>query len=205
MRYGLKEIMEMRPVTYTWKEQKERGTQLGLIAQELQEIVPEMVYNPANDFVRDEEGNLVAAGKEGDLLGVSYTSLIPVLIKGMQEQQAQLLEQTERIAELENQLANAAQKAPQELNGMRMPKLYQNNPNPFKESTEIRFFLPETVQEATLFVYDMQGQPALEIAITERGNTSQRIDGGMLNQGMYLYALIADGREVDVKRMILTK
>ena len=51
----------------------------------------------------------------------------------------------------------------------------------------------------------MQGRPALENAIDARGETSQRIDAGMLESGMYLYALIADGEEVDVKRMILTK
>ncbi|MEM1000666.1 MAG: tail fiber domain-containing protein [Bacteroidota bacterium] len=205
LNYGLKEIMELRPVSYNWKNDDNQSLQLGMIAQELQEVVPEMVYNPAEDYIRNEEGNLVPAGKEGDLLGVKYVALIPVLVKGMQEQQAQILEQTERIAELEAQLASSGSKSGQGLNDLGLPKLYQNNPNPFREETNIRFFLPQTVQEATLFVYDMQGQPVLEIAITERGNANQRIDGGMLTQGMYLYALIADGREVDVKRMILTK
>lgn len=38
-----------------------------------------------------------------------------------------------------------------------------------------------------------------------RGEASITIDGGSLNAGMYLYALIADGKVVDTKRMILTK
>ncbi|MEL7399275.1 MAG: tail fiber domain-containing protein [Pseudomonadota bacterium] len=212
LNYGLKEIMELRPVSYNWKDDDDKGLHLGMIAQELQEVVPEMVYNPAEDYIRNEEGNLVPAGKEGDLLGVKYDALIPVLVKGMQEQQAQVLEQqaqildqNERIAELEAQLAASGSKSGQSLNDLDLPKLYQNNPNPFREETNIRFFLPQTVQEAILFVYDMQGQPVLEILITDRGDANQRIDGGLLPQGMYLYALIADGREVDVKRMILTK
>ncbi len=31
------------------------------------------------------------------------------------------------------------------------------------------------------------------------------IDGYTLDAGMYLYSLIADGKEVDTKKMILTK
>jgi len=38
-----------------------------------------------------------------------------------------------------------------------------------------------------------------------RGESSQWISGSELSAGMYLYALIVDGKEVDTKRMILTK
>lgn len=211
--YGMEELMAFRPVTYTWKEDAQRGLQLGLIAQEVREIVPEMVYDPSKDMVLDEEGNMVPAGKPGDRLGINYSLFIPILIKGVQDQQAQIEEQAQRIRDLEDQLADAnfkqgsAQGSVQDLGSadLRLPALYQNNPNPFRESTEIRFYLPVDVQQAMLYVYDMQGQPVLEIPITDRGEAKQRIDGGMLNQGMYLYALIADGQEIDVKRMILTK
>ena len=36
--------------------------------------------------------------------GINYVSLVPVLIKGMQEQQALIVEQADKIADLERQL-----------------------------------------------------------------------------------------------------
>lgn len=205
MNYGLEEIMELRPVTYSWKDRPDQGTQLGLIAQEVEEVLPEVVYNPTKKFVYDEEGKLVQAGDENARLGLNYSLILPVMINGMQEQQTLIEEQAQRIDELEQLIANGGLKQGQGSSDLRIPTLYQNSPNPFRESTEIRFYLPEDTREATLYIYDMQGAPVLELAINERGESSQRIDGGMLESGMYLYALIADGQEVDVKRMILTK
>lgn len=51
----------------------------------------------------------------------------------------------------------------------------------------------------------MNGDQIAEYPIANRGEASITIDGGSLNAGMYLYALIADGKVVDTKRMILTK
>jgi len=38
-----------------------------------------------------------------------------------------------------------------------------------------------------------------------KGKQSVTINGNSLQPGMYLYALVIDGKEVDTKRMILTK
>jgi len=43
-----------------------------------------------------------------------------------------------------------------------------------------------------------------QITITERGNGSQIISGSEFAAGIYLYGLLVDGNELDVKRMILT-
>jgi hypothetical protein len=84
----------LRPVTYTLNISKEITTaepriqespaQYGLIAQELQEVFPEIV-----------------AAQEDGTLGVRYMELIPVLIKAYQEQQAELEALKERISKLE--------------------------------------------------------------------------------------------------------
>ena len=44
-----------------------------------------------------------------------------------------------------------------------------------------------------------------KFTLTERGENFLTIEGYELTPGMYLYALIADGQEVDIKRMILTE
>ncbi len=64
-------------------------------------------------------------------------------------------------------------------------------------------YLPESVQSATLYTYTMQGKTLQQIQITARGDTQVEITGNTLDSGMYLYALIADNEEIDVKRMIL--
>ncbi len=74
--YGLSEVMKLRPVSYTWKNSPEQGTKLGLIAQEVRPVINEIV----------KEGN-----DADKTLALSYTELIPVLIKAVQEQE-QLIE-----------------------------------------------------------------------------------------------------------------
>ena len=50
----------------------------------------------------------------------------------------------------------------------------------------------------------LQGKQVMKLAVEGRGSTSVTVDGSTLAAGMYIYALIADGREIDSKRMILT-
>jgi hypothetical protein len=82
--------------------------------------------------------------------------------------------------------------------------LYQNEPNPFSINTKIKYFLPKQVSQAQLLIFDMQGAliKTYHILSREQGNTI--VTSGELNAGMYIYTLVADGIEVDSKRMILT-
>jgi len=83
--YGLEEILKLRPVTYRWKNPTTTDrTQIGLIAQELQQVIPEIVY----------------ADRDG-ILSVNYTALLPVIVKAMKEQKITIDRQEERIAALE--------------------------------------------------------------------------------------------------------
>jgi len=84
------------------------------------------------------------------------------------------------------------------------PVLYQNEPNPFDKDTEIRFYLPERINNAKLLIFNMQGNQLRSINITQKGNGFEIIHGSDLQPGMYMYTLIVDGREIDTKRMILT-
>ena len=72
-------------------------------------------------------------------------------------------------------------------------------------SGQIRYYLLENVHIAYLCFYDLQGKQLKQITLTQRGEGSEIIQGSQFAAGIYLYALIADGQEVDVKRMILTE
>jgi hypothetical protein len=51
----------------------------------------------------------------------------------------------------------------------------------------------------------MQGSQIEQFQLLLTGKGSIKIEGSSMEPGMYLYTLIADGIEVDTKKMILTK
>lgn len=156
----------------------------GLIAQELQEIYPDLVYEESDGY-----------------LSVNYIEIIPLLIKSIQELRLQV-----------DELTNSPNKAVQRNGGttgtddiLYSAVLYQNNPNPFSENTSIKCVIPQKVTKADLYIYDMNGHQIESMNISQRGNVSLVIEGNHLDAGMYLYSLITDGTVIDTKRMILTK
>lgn len=84
--YGLQQVMQMKPVSFEWKERPEQGRKIGFLAQDLQTIVPEVVSD--TEWGRDEHNKLTS--KPSEVLGVYYSDLIPVLTKAIQEQQTQI-------------------------------------------------------------------------------------------------------------------
>jgi hypothetical protein len=85
--YGLSDLLKLRPVTYRWKDSSDEAEHNGFIAQEVQKVFPASVST--------------GGGKTGTMLTVDYTSLIPVAVKAIQQQQAIIEKQERRIAELE--------------------------------------------------------------------------------------------------------
>ena len=65
--------------------------------------------------------------------------------------------------------------------------------------------LPEVTRQARLIIYSLEGRQLKNIQVNERGTATVKISGSEFNPGMYLYALIADGKVIDTKRLILTK
>lgn len=87
--YGLREVLQLRPVTFNWKDKPETGRQLGLIAQEVEIVLPELVTTE-----KDAE----------QTKGLNYIGLVPVTIKAIQQQQAQIEDQQKRISEEQEQI-----------------------------------------------------------------------------------------------------
>jgi hypothetical protein len=78
---GLNEILKLKPRLFDWKEETKIGEKnvAGFIAQEVQPILPELVYD-----YKYNENETKKSIKMGDIL--------PTLVKAMQEQQAQIEE-----------------------------------------------------------------------------------------------------------------
>lgn len=220
--YGLDELMKLRPVTYKWKKDPDKGDQVGLIAQEVQKVLKEIVYDPKEDLVADEDGNMVRLKNAEELrLGISYSALIPVIIKSIQEQQAIIVDQQSTIEEqnskitnllteleavksaLAEQTFNPGNGSEEESGQLDKARMIQNSPNPFNESTNIEYYLPETVSDAKLYIYNMNGSLVSKHQLDSRGASSFTLKANSLSPGIYLYSIVADDKELGVKRMII--
>lgn len=115
LHYGLAEILKMQPVSFNWKDPNNPDTKIGLIAQDLLELIPEAVKT--HTWIRDSEADNASLKRiELDRLGVYYADLIPVLINAIKEQNEEierlkkaLISQNaleERISLLEQKISN---------------------------------------------------------------------------------------------------
>ncbi|MFR1236999.1 MAG: T9SS type A sorting domain-containing protein [Barnesiella sp.] len=154
---------------------------IGLRSEEVQSVVPEVVYTT----------------QEGET-GIAYNELVGLLIEAMKEQQATISELQAAVNELKSPSTIESQASDN-------AALLQNVPNPFDKETRIGYTLPSTVSSAQLLVYDLQGNQLKNIPVISRGKGEVVIQASELSAGMYVYTLLADGKEVATKRMILTK
>lgn len=176
---------------------------IGLIAQEVEKVFPEVVRTQYDGTK-----------------GILYSDLIGVLIEAVNDLQDSLATQGAQIATLQNQM-NAMQAVFFANNGAQ-PKveqqgraadtdfseaiLYQNTPNPFKHETTIAYRLPSDIQSAAICIYNLNGQQLKKYDLDASViSDSVTVEGSTLTAGMYIYALIIDGQMVASKRMVLTE
>lgn len=203
----------LTPISYRYKdttaEQKERGTYIdkngneielpeeepnqvlkkrhfGFVAQELQQVYPDLVYEQDNGY-----------------LAVNYTELIPILVQSIKELKAEVDALSGKgEARLAPSSGTAAVDA---VEAGEVPSMDQNVPNPFTEKTDIAIYLPESVKTATLYIYDLSGKQLEQHAVEGRGDTVMTIHAERMDAGMYVYSLIADKKVVTTRKMIVVK
>lgn len=89
--YGLSTILALNPVNYILKSNGLK--QVGLIAQEVKEIIPEVVNGKEGDI------------EKGEILGITYANIVPILAKAIQEQQAIINELKQQILSLSTEVS----------------------------------------------------------------------------------------------------
>ena len=161
-------------------------THYGLDAEVLKEVYPDLVYE----------------SQEGDLC-INYTEMIPLLVQSVSELRAQVV--SLQGAQTYNVRARNGSETGVGSSALDVPALEQNDPNPFTQTTVVRYTLPESVKSAFLYIYDLNGTQIDQKTLQDRGKSSVMLEAGSLAPGMYLYALVADGKVIDTKRMIITK
>ena len=217
----------LTPVSYRYKDMnagKERGTytdkdgnevelpeektsqvitkrHFGFVAQELQQVYPDLVYENDNGY-----------------LSVNYTELIPILVQSIKELNAKVesleADRANRSPLLREGGVRGGSDETASIGDDSLPfreglgvgsSMDQNVPNPFSEKTDIAIFLPESVQTATLYIYDLSGKQIEQHPIEGRGNTVMTIHAERMDAGIYVYSLIADKKVVTTRKMIVVK
>lgn len=198
--YGLKDVLKMHAVKFNWKgsTDKTKIDKLGIIAQEMQKIVPEVVrdYEYQVNESTGERTKVPAAN-----LGVMYSDLIPVLIKAIQEQQVQIDKLQEKLAAFENMNANANRSVNAD-NDIKGTLLEQNQPNPFNQTTVIRYKIPQGAM-AQIVIFDAQGSSVKTLRAADGGQV--QLTAGELKPGTYTYSLLVNGRLAATKKMVIMK
>ena len=168
-------------------------SQYGFIAQEVVEEFPE----------------LVAFDKTRKIYGVNYVNFVPILFEAIKAQQQQIetlqalvYAQENDIIELKNKDLKSAT-----IDNVEKEKseLFQNTPNPFNQSTTIKYYLENDVTDAFISVCNLNGTQLKSIPIHQSGEGSITIERETLQPGIYLYALVANGQLVDTKKMMITE
>ena len=97
---ALTKVLKLNPVYYEWRKDllpstfikdHKPGRQIGLIAQEVEEVVPELVKD---EKIYDKEWK-----------AIDYKKLTPLLIGAIKEQQTQIEELQKRISVLESKIS----------------------------------------------------------------------------------------------------
>jgi len=95
---GLSKVMELKPSTYEMRTDEfkgrmnlPRGQQYGLIAQELETVFPAMVKTTIEPAILSREEKEKGVKRDPvTFKSVNYNALIPILIRAIQEQQAEI-------------------------------------------------------------------------------------------------------------------
>ena len=202
-------LMLLEPKEYNFRTSEyprmnlEEGLQMGFIAQDIEKIFPELVKEAIQPATLDDKGNIIE--ESISFKAVNYVGLIPILTATIQEQTLMIEQQDEAIDELKDRLSRLENEMNVEVQEYSSEAvLFQNTPNPFNESTVIKYSLPLTANSASIMVFDLNGthQLTIEVEVSADGRTI--LDAKKLSPGMYIYSLVVDGKEVSSKRMIIT-
>lgn len=167
--------------------------QSGFIAQEINEVLPDLVS-------KDNQG----------YLSLNYIGLIPYLVDAIKEQNKKVLDLQKQLQACCSNSSDDIEKSYNQRKKIIINEpnsfavLEQNNPNPFNEQTSIGYIIPDNCTNSSLHIYDLNGSELRSISINQKGKGSVSIEANSLKAGMYLYTLICDGKEVATKKMILT-
>ena len=171
------------------QEIEREKNQIGFIAQEVFEVLP----------------NVVKHNDGADIYSIEYSRIIPVLVEAMKEQQIIIESMQSEIDGLKSSNLKSLSSISEGLDIIEKCVLHQNSPNPFGQNTTIRYSLPERTSNADIIIYDMTGKQLRRIPLTQNGDSSIEVHGGEMDPGMYMYSMIVENQLIATMQMVITE
>ena len=207
---ALERIMKLEVKTYNFKSSLDKMNlptekQYGYLAQNLELYFPELVrLNPAK-----KEQPL-------EFKAVNYLGMIPVLTEAIQEQQKQIEAKDKAIIDLQNQLneiklsvqtlsENSQLKSSSTASINKNTRLFQNQPNPFNQTTIIRYVISEEHNNCLMVIRDLNGNLVKSFSLNNSGEGQITINGAELTSGTYTYSIVTETETLDTKLMVITR
>jgi hypothetical protein len=221
-----KKILNISPYSYKFKPSDEfnfsKSKSYGFKAQEIKQHIPELVTHNGkfhlvnyNGFIPFLTQGIQEHETRIEALEQNVTKEKDAEIESLKDENKEL---KNRIANIEEQLSKICnlpcfQNGGESIKNSPIntgmledaPLLEQNEPNPFNQTTVIRYYIPESAQRSNIVVKNMEGKIVGDFNITEKGHGSIQVNSGLLSSGSFYYSLIVDGSVIDTKKMILTK
>jgi hypothetical protein len=185
---ALDKVMRLRGYHFRWKPEYGGTEDIGFLAEEVAQVVPEVVsYEP-----------------DGQVGGMDYSRLVALLVEAIKQQQQEI----DQLRGMVEQLLRERGERGGTGTGVEIHDAWlgQNIPNPFEGTTTIPYYVPAGVSRAELVVRDLGGRELRRVELPERGAHGQVVlEMRLLGSGTYEYSLVLDGRVVATKQMTLVR
>jgi hypothetical protein len=200
---GLTVLEKIKPVSFRYNGKAGLPTEaqyVGVIAQDMQKIAP---YTVGQFTYQD------STGKTEQYLDYDPNALTYILVNAVKEVDQKYAQQLEAL-QAENQLLKEKLARIEQMLLKQSPEtpavahLFQNEPNPYRETTIIKYVVPHTATSAQLKVFSVTGQQVLNQELVNKGQGEVELSTQSLPAGTYIYHLIVDGQSVGNKKMVLT-
>jgi hypothetical protein len=199
----LAKVLALHGVNYEYRtaENPDRdfpqGMQMGLIAQEVEKVVPEVVRTNDDGYK-----------------AIAYQNLVGLLIESTKEQQSVIESQRATIDNLSARLSRLEAMIDPSLKPVtptvkeegQSIQLEQNTPNPFDRTTIIRYMVPNSVGSAEMVIFEAgTGREVERFLIANRGEGEVTVSVAGLASGSYVYGIVADGKLAQTRTMVIAR
>ncbi|MEX0810802.1 MAG: tail fiber domain-containing protein [Chitinophagales bacterium] len=223
---ALQRLLQLEPKSYHYMTSAFPSINLpvgnnhfGLIAQDVENVFPELVKDIIHPEQRDNDGNTLVP--QVHYKGVDYSGFIPLLISSVIRQQRVIdslsSSVNQRLTSLEQGMMDCCGANQRKTNSTSENETFinqiavdlnplqvvleQNVPNPFAEQTTISYYIPNEVNSSRIIFYDAIGRIVKEVDV-ENGYGIVTVFASNLSAGTYSYTLLIDGEAIETKKML---
>jgi len=201
--YGLDEILNLKPILYEWNGKggvthKSSSKVIGILAQELQLVMPELVSNWHHTNNLDKSQSI-------DYLKIQSDAIQYVLINAIKEQHSEIEELKKQLELVLDKLSESGESHSVKLTSDKTSSSISDCvPNPTNHKASIGYTLSDRIGHAQIVFYDSSGKIINKIAIGTTSTSGKvEIDTTNLSPGTYVYSLIVNSSVIATKKMIV--